>query len=165
MTHPSSLPADEHDRYALYLDAFAAVPRDSELDLVAAVLRDEDPVMAQAAVVRHVDLRAFALLRSDDFAPWAAALAAAAGERPFVVQRLGEWALLSAMARDLDWDDAALTAGSNWLQLGVAETAGSVRALTVLAADGRTRRIRNIAASRLRALTGSRAAARRAQEG
>ncbi|MFD0274003.1 hypothetical protein ACFVHB_08810 [Kitasatospora sp. NPDC127111] len=152
MTLPTRLPADEHDRYALYLEALAAAPTEAEPGLVTAVLRDEDRVMGQAAVVRHVDVRGSALLRSDGFGPWAAALAAVVGEHPFIVQRLDEWALLAALARGLPWDAAALTAGSNRLQLGVAETVDSTRALTLLAADGRTRRIRNIAASRLRAL-------------
>ncbi|RSD08463.1 hypothetical protein [Amycolatopsis eburnea] len=48
----------EHERYARYLLEFANVTDADEPDLVRAVLTDPDRVMAESAVVQHVDLRA-----------------------------------------------------------------------------------------------------------
>jgi hypothetical protein len=49
------------------------------------------------------------------------------------------------------WDAENLLAASNWLQLRTAEESSVTTALEVLAESGRTRRIRNIAGSRLSA--------------
>jgi hypothetical protein len=49
------------------------------------------------------------------------------------------------------WDAENLLAASNWLQLRTAEKSSATTVLEVLAGGGRTRRIRNIAGSRLSA--------------
>ncbi|AUY52361.1 hypothetical protein [Streptomyces sp. CB01881] len=137
--------ADEHVRYAYYLRAFRSVPADGELDLVATVLRDEDQVMAQAAVVHHVNLRAAALGHGPDFTGWVTAMTEAVEGRPFILQRIREWSLSAAITHGGPWDADALTSASYWLQRRVAETTTSPRALAVLSQDGGTRRIRNLA--------------------
>ncbi|GGO71810.1 hypothetical protein [Nonomuraea cavernae] len=49
---------DEHQRFARYLQELADAGSQDEVDLVARVLRDPDTVMAQSAMVRHLDRRA-----------------------------------------------------------------------------------------------------------
>ncbi|MET9952509.1 hypothetical protein ABZ135_13320 [Streptomyces sp. NPDC006339] len=153
---PSEPP--EHRRYAAYLAALEAVTGadaaagptggPDEADLVAHVLRDEDPVMAQSAVIRHVDRRAAALLTAPGFVTWCTALTGAVAGRDFVLRRLGEWTLLRAITLGEGWTPEALATASDWCQ----RTAVSGRfpvsssALSLLAEHGRTRRVRTAAA-------------------
>ncbi|MEY9844822.1 hypothetical protein ABH940_001892 [Streptacidiphilus sp. BW17] len=122
---------------------------EDEPGLVTTVLTDPDLVMAQSAIVRHLDRRASALLESPEYASWAQAMAGIVEPRPFLVQRLHEWSLFRAVALAQPWIPSALTDSSDWLQRKIAESLDSSDALAVLAETGRTRRVRNTARSAL----------------
>lgn len=139
---------DEHQRFAEYLHALARALDAEEAALVDAVLGDSDQVMAEAAVVRHLDTRAAALHRGPEFPAWAQRMAAAVDMYPFAAQRVREWSLISAIATNATWSPDELVAASNWSQRHIAESSGSVEALAVLAHSGRTRRVRNAANAR-----------------
>jgi hypothetical protein len=134
----------EHARFAAHLVALEQVTDADESELVAAVLADPDPVMAGAAVVRHLDRRAVELYPGPAWEEWAEAMARVVGDRPFLVRRLREWALFRAVALGLPWDQDALLGSSDWLQLKTA-AGWSPDALAVLAERGRTKRIRGTA--------------------
>ncbi|NBH03386.1 hypothetical protein GTY80_08995, partial [Amycolatopsis sp. SID8362] len=106
----------EHERYARYLLEFANVTDAEEPDLVRAVLTDPDRVMAESAVVQHVDLRAAALLTGPAFPAWAARLGELLADHRYPARRLREWALLRAVTTGEDWRETDLTSASDWLQ-------------------------------------------------
>ncbi|GLV99002.1 hypothetical protein ABTX82_07070 [Streptomyces lavendulae] len=146
-------------RYTRHLDRLAAVaavaggpraggPREAEA--VAAVLRDPDPVMAESAVVTHLDRRALRLLPGTEFPDWARALHPVLDGHAFPARRLREWSLLKAIEAGTDWNPAELAAASDWCQNTAARSLASHEALILLAASARTRRVRNTAAQRLR---------------
>lgn len=146
----------EHWRYARHLEALAATPGESaEAEVVAAVLRDPDRVMAESAVVTHLDRRAAGLLADGGFSAWARAMAGVLAGRPFPERRLREWSLLKAVTRGEAWSAAELTGASDWCQRTAVRLLGSYEALELLAADARTRRVRNAAAERLRRRPGA----------
>lgn len=143
--------APEHWRYAGHLEALEAVPDEAaEAAAVAAVLRDPDPVMAESAVVTHLDRRAVRLLADEAFPGWAQALAAVLAGRAFPERRLREWTLLRAITGGGPWSAAELTAASDWCQRTAARSLTSYEALGLLAGEARTRAVRNAAAQRLR---------------
>lgn len=131
-----------HERYARYLLEFADVADEDEPELVRAVFTDPDRVMAEAAVVRHLDLRAAALLTGSAFPAWAARLGAPVADHPFPARRLREWVLLRAITREEGWQESDLTSASDWLQRRACAGPVAPAALTVLAEQGRTRRVR-----------------------
>ncbi|MFD8637600.1 hypothetical protein ACFV17_36500, partial [Streptomyces sp. NPDC059656] len=66
----------EHWRYGRHLQALAgARGTRAEAEAVAVVLRDPDPVMAESAVVTHLDRRAARQLADEGFPGWAQAMA------------------------------------------------------------------------------------------
>ncbi|MFI5827955.1 hypothetical protein ACIA6C_11890 [Streptomyces sp. NPDC051578] len=137
--------------------AEAAVPAEAaafadqrEAEAVAVVLRDPDPVMAESAVVTHLDRRAVRLLADGRFPGWARAMETALHGRLFPSGRLREWTLLKAIAAGEPWSAAELTAASDWCQRTAAQTVTSYEALGVLAAAARSHRVRDAAARRLR---------------
>ncbi|GAA3387079.1 hypothetical protein [Streptomyces roseoviridis] len=142
----------EHRRFARYLTALGTVAEPDEAELVAAVLRDEDPVMAQSAVVRHVDRRAAELLTDARFPAWCRALSGVVAGRDVLARRLREWTLLRALVLGEPWTPAELTTASDWCQrTAVTGTfAVSPAALALLAERGCTRRVRHTAARRPR---------------
>ncbi|WP_405717791.1 hypothetical protein OG607_01695 [Streptomyces sp. NBC_01537] len=142
---------DEHRRFAHYLQDLAVVRDEDEADLVATVLRDPDATMAQSAVVRHVDDRAAQLLplSGGQFEVWARAMATETGHLDFLTRRLHEWNLLRSITMDKPWAAKEVTTASDWFQRKAAETVTSSAVLTLLAAAGRTRRIRAAAGHRL----------------
>ncbi|NXY95698.1 hypothetical protein HYE82_15130 [Streptomyces sp. BR123] len=151
----------ERWRYARHLAALAdaagaaggragAAGITAEADVVAAVLRDPDPIMAESAVVTHLDRRATRLLDDAAFPAWADALALVVADRAFPARRLREWTLLRAIGRGEPWSAEELTAASDWCQRTAAGPLASYEALTLLAGSARTRRVRNAAAQRLR---------------
>jgi hypothetical protein len=142
-------PRDEHARFQNYLNALMQVPDADETALVIEILGDPDQVMAEAAVVQHLDRQASALHLQPQYFTWAQKMTDALDGHPFAAQRLREWSLLRAITHDTPWNVDALTAASNWLQRKVVETAASPQALTVLAEAGRTRRVRNTAKSKI----------------
>ncbi|MEU7066666.1 hypothetical protein [Streptomyces sp. NPDC046161] len=140
--------------------AEAAVPAEAaafadqrEAEAVAVVLRDPDPVMAESAVVTHLDRRAVRLLADGRFPGWARAMETALHGRLFPSRRLREWTLLKAIAAGEPWSAAELTAASDWCQRTAAQTVTSYEALGVLAAAARSHRVRDAAARRLRRRT------------
>lgn len=144
----------EHWRYARHLAALAAVAGGAaEAEAVAAVLRDPDPVMAESAVVTHLDRRAAQLLGDARFPGWARAMAGVLAGREFPVRRLSEWTLLKSIGAGEPWSRAELASASDWCQRTAAQSVASDEALAVLAASARTRRVRNTAAQRLRRRT------------
>ncbi|MFZ3468425.1 hypothetical protein ACODT3_35095 [Streptomyces sp. 4.24] len=140
----------EHWRYARHLESLAAASGEpGEAEVVAAVLRDPDPVMAESAVVTHLDRRAVRLLADDSFPAWAQAMGAALGGRTFAARRLREWTLLKAVTRGEPWSREELLESSDWCQRTASQSLHAEEALRLLAAEGRTRRVRNAAAQRL----------------
>ncbi|MFJ7334738.1 hypothetical protein ACIQUU_15990 [Streptomyces sp. NPDC101116] len=134
----------EHARFGRYLVELEQVADRDEVELVGRVLADPDQVMAQAAVVRHVDRRAAELRPEAAWQEWAGAMARVVDGRPFLVRRLEEWSLYRSVVLRLPWHRDDLLAASDRLQLRTA--AGSnPEALAVLAAHGRTKRIRSTA--------------------
>lgn len=144
----------EHQRYAHYLQALDAVSEAEEAELVAAVLRDQDEAMEQGAVVHHLDRRAAQLLTDAEFTVWAHIMAAVIGDRDYLARRLREWTLLRTIALDEPWAAEALTAASDWFQrtAATAQIITSSDALSLLAEQGRTRRVRNAASRRMERL-------------
>ncbi|MFD3550171.1 hypothetical protein ACFWUW_32085 [Streptomyces sp. NPDC058655] len=154
MSRSRGAAASEHWRYARHLEDLAAVPDTAaEAEAVAAVLRDPDPVMAESAVVTHLDRRAVRLLADEAFTAWASALGAALAGRAFPERRLREWTLLRAITEGEPWSAAELTGASDWCQRTAAQSLDASGALRVLAAGARTRRVRTTAAQRLRGRT------------
>ncbi|MFH9710017.1 hypothetical protein ACH4MW_14980 [Streptomyces luteogriseus] len=139
----------EHARFAAYLVELEQVAEADETELVGGVLADPDPVMARAAVVRHLDRRAAELVREPHWEDWAEAMGRVVTGHPFLVRRLQEWSLFRAVALRLPWQRDDLLAASDRLQL---KAAGGTNpeALRALAEDGRTKRIRNTAREGLR---------------
>ncbi|MBT2546275.1 hypothetical protein J7E99_37845 [Streptomyces sp. ISL-44] len=141
----------EHWRYERHLESLAVAPGESaEAEAVAAVLRDPDPVMAESAVVTHLNRRAARLMSDEGFPVWAQAMTAALAGRAFPERRLREWTLLKAITHGEPWSAAELTAASDWCQRTAAQSLTSYEALSLLADAARTRRVRNAAAERLR---------------
>ncbi|MET9608144.1 hypothetical protein ABZZ17_24275 [Streptomyces sp. NPDC006512] len=140
--------------YAGHLDRLAAASGAiaAEAEAVAAVLRDPDPVMAESAVVTHLDRRAVRLPADGEFPDWARALRPAVDGRAFPARRLREWSLLKALAAGRAWSAAELTAASDWCQHTAALSPAPYEALALLAASARTGRVRGAAAQRLRRL-------------
>ncbi|MFB6897364.1 hypothetical protein [Streptomyces hydrogenans] len=139
---------DEHARFARYRRDFDEATEEDAPALVARVLADPDRAMASSAVRAYLDRRAAALLTTPGYPSWCAELTGPVAADAFSARRLSEWTLLRAMTLGEPWDPATLRAATDRLQLRTAETCPSARALTTLAADGRTRRIRAAAASR-----------------
>ncbi|MFD8696404.1 hypothetical protein [Kitasatospora purpeofusca] len=140
----------EHRRYAQYLRALGSVAETDEADLLAAVLRDEDQSMAEAAVNQHLERRAAEQLTGPGFPAWAAMTATVVGDRAFLVRRLREWTLLRSLALDGPWTEEELLTASDWFQRTVTTSplVTSPAAFGLLAERGRTRRVRNAASRR-----------------
>ncbi|MFD3872607.1 hypothetical protein [Streptomyces sp. NPDC058623] len=146
-------PAPGRSGYAGHLDRLAAASGTrAEPDAVATVLSDPDPVMADSAVVTHLDRRAVRLPADATFADWAGALRPAVAGRPFPARRLREWTLLKAMEAGGPWSADDLVAASDWCQHAAALSPAPYEALAVLATSARTGRARDVAAQRLRRL-------------
>lgn len=149
---PQAFPEDEppeHLRFAAYLSELEQVSDAEEFDLVDKVLTDPYQVMAQSAVVRHLDRRAGDLCSSPDYTSWATRMAKATAHRPFLTRRLEEWTLFRAVSLEQPWDLDALTEASDWLQRKIAESADATAALLLLAEQGRTKGIRHTARTNL----------------
>ncbi|MFG1942637.1 hypothetical protein [Nonomuraea sp. NPDC048826] len=150
MSDRTQQPSDDvHQRFAHYLRELADVRQEDEAELARSILRDPDAVMAQSAVVQHLDRRAAQLLIADEFADWVHAMSAVTAEHQFLVQRLREWTLLRAVAVDAPWRPEDLLAASDWFQRTAVHILTSPAALRLLAGEGRTRRVRTTADHRL----------------
>ncbi|MFJ4106548.1 hypothetical protein [Oerskovia enterophila] len=139
--------ADEHARWALYDQALGRGLHDL---VAAAVAEDDDQVMASGVVVAalervpSVDRARWVALTSD----WAVA--------DFVARRAAELEILESVSGVVPASDEGLRraaegldvdAWSDWLQLRAASSATRADVLDALAASGRTRRIRHVAAT------------------
>ncbi|MFB8243391.1 hypothetical protein ACFC58_43355 [Kitasatospora purpeofusca] len=142
---------DEHVRFARYRRAFDEVAPADAAVLIARVLTDPDKGMANSAVCEYLDRRAAELLTDPGYPSWCLEMTGPVAVDDFSTRRLNEWTLLRAMTLSEPWDAENLLAASNWLQLHTAEQSSAMTVLDVLAESGRTRRIRNIAKSRLSA--------------
>ncbi|MFC8094293.1 hypothetical protein [Streptomyces sp. NPDC057301] len=147
--HEAMQEPDEHVRFAVYLDELRRVAEADEMDLVGLVLTDTDQSMAQSAVLRHLDRRAADLCLEPSYPAWAEAMRHVVLSRPFLTRRLREWSLFRAIALEQPWHQGDLLASSDWLQLKAA-AASSTKAMEILAAGGRTKRIRNTARTTVR---------------
>ncbi|MET7368749.1 hypothetical protein ABZS61_23445 [Streptomyces sp. NPDC005566] len=138
-------------RYLSCLQDLEDVSEADEAALVATVLDDPDVSMVEAAVNRHLERRAAHLLTDPAFIAWAQTLSLAIGDRPFLARRLREWTLLRTIALDEPWTAEELTTASDWFQrtASVVRIITSPEALSLLAEQGRTRRVRNAASRRL----------------
>src|SRR5436305_9306081 len=105
--------------------------------------------MADSAVIGHLDRRAAALGGGKSFSAWSQQIARVLHGRELPERRLREWSLLKEIDSGRHWNTADLIEASHWLQHRLAEHTGSQQALTALADQGRTSRIRNTARSRL----------------
>jgi hypothetical protein len=141
--------SDEHERYRFYLAALSLAPSAREHELIAAVLRDPDKLMAESAVAAYVDRKASLLASPDAFAAWTAEWSGLARPFEFLTRRMREWELFKRVQHGDADGTASLPDASDWLQLKVAQEASSREALTRLAGAGRTKRIRNTARSRV----------------
>ncbi|KMS72499.1 hypothetical protein ACM01_23020 [Streptomyces viridochromogenes] len=141
----------EHARFAAYtLQLEHSAPAEEPV-LVRRVLTDPDRTMAESAVTRHLDRRAAAIHATSAYTEWAESMTAATAGHGFLTDRLREWTLFRAVCLTHPWDPEALTRSSNWLQLKLAEApATPTPALTLLADQGRTKRIRHLARTSLR---------------
>lgn len=149
---PEQAVATDRWRYARHLDRLAAAGAAgaaAEAEAAAEVLRDRDPVMAQSAVVTHLDRSAVRLPPGAAFHDWARALHRVLDGHAFPARRLREWTLLKAVEAGGEWSRAELAAASDWCQRTAARSPAPDEALALLAASGRTRRVRNAAARRL----------------
>lgn len=142
----------EHARFTAYTVQLENSTPAGEPALVRRVLTDPDRTMVEAAVTRHLDRRAAAIHATPEYTEWAESMAAATAGHAFLADRLREWSLLRAVCLNHPWDPEALTrSSSNWLQLKLAEAPGTpAPALTLLADQGRTKRIRHLARTSLR---------------
>ncbi|GAA2748761.1 hypothetical protein [Kitasatospora cinereorecta] len=140
---------DEHVRFARYRRAFDEVAPADAAALVARVLTDPDKGMASSAVCEFLDRRAAELLTDPGYPSWRLEMTGSVEVDDFSARRLNEWTLLRATTLDEPWDAESLLAASHWLQLHAAEKSSVMAVLEVLVESGRTRRIRNIAKSRL----------------
>jgi hypothetical protein len=144
----SSEPA-EHIRFHHYVHALSQVSDSDEKTLIAEVLTDPDHAMADAVILGHLDRRAAALGGGPAFTSWSQQLAPILRGRVLPERRLREWLLIKDIDSGRAWNAADLFQASDWLQRNLVERTASQQALTILAREGRTRRIRNAARSRM----------------
>lgn len=141
----------DYVRYRRYLQDLEGVSEAVEATLLATVLDDPDVSMAEAVVNRHLERRAAHLLTDPAYITWAQTFATVIGDRSFLARRLREWTLLRAIVLDEPWTAEELTTASDWFQrtASVVLIVTSPEALSLLAEQGRTRRVRNAASRRL----------------
>ena len=139
--------ADEHVRWALYNQALGRGLHDL---VAAAVAEDDDQVMASGVVVAALER-----VPSVDRERWVA-LTSEWTVADFVARRAAELEILESVSGVVPASDEGLRraaeeldvdAWSDWLQLRAASSARRAEVLDALAASGRTRRIRHVAAT------------------
>lgn len=140
----------EHARFHDYVQALSQVADADESGLLTVVLSDPDRAMAESAVIGHLDRRAAALPDGWSFTDWSRQIAPILDGHDVPERRLREWSLLKEIDSGRPWKIADLIEASDWLQRRIADGSASQEALSVLADNGRTSRIRNSARSRIR---------------
>jgi hypothetical protein len=148
---PLQLAEDEHARYHLYDDALRSARIGAERPILEIVQRDPDRTMREAAIVAHIDRVAGELASEAAFSEWWQNQMDYLQENglPFAARRATEWRLIKQVREGRDFDPQAVTGGTDWLQRSLATETASEDALRVLAAVGRTRRVRAAAKQRL----------------
>ena len=144
-----SIEPAEHARLHGYVRALAQVSDIDECELLAHVLSDPNRAMSDSAVIGHLDRRAAALCDDASFIAWSQWIARVLDGHQLPERRLREWSLLNEIDSGRPWNTAYLIEVSDWLQRRLAERTDSRQALTALANQGRTNRIRNTARTRL----------------
>ncbi|MGH8921446.1 MAG: hypothetical protein ACRD0H_24425, partial [Actinomycetes bacterium] len=154
--------ADEHLRSAVYQRVIsvlsASVSRDGDRAIVATILRDPRSLTAKTAVVALVDEIAGKATDPAAFRHWAdevlpaADLRDAGVDHEFVSRRIRDWEFALSMQDGRVPSPAELAEVTDWMQRRIAGTSSALPVLGLLAESGRTRKIRNIAASRDRSL-------------
>lgn len=142
----------EHARFATYVRELRQATAAEEAALIRRILADPDPVMSRSAVLNHLDERATALHLTPAHPQWSQSMTEATTDHPFLTARLREWTLLRSVALAHPWAPESLTQASDWLQRKLAETSANPEALALLADQGRTRRVRHTARTKLRDL-------------
>lgn len=151
---------DEHVRSNAYHKiiavATASQRRDKDRAIVATIIRDPIELVSKTAVVHLVDTIAMRATDPTEFQQWAAEiipeieLLKADGNRRFVHRRIHDWTIYLAIKSGREPLDAELTDATDWMQRLIATKSTSLPILTLLAENGRTRKIRNIARNRAR---------------
>lgn len=141
---------DEHLRYRFYLDALAQADSVAEAEFISLVLADPDKVMAEAAVVNQVDRRAAEFDSAASFTAWVTQILDRAAGFPFLERRVREWEIYRRLSDGDTVGVDVLRDSSDWLQRKLAVDATSNAVLRSLAEFGRTKRVRNVARSRVR---------------
>jgi len=150
---------DEHARLAGYRETVTAAvragAREDDPALTAALVRDPEPMIGKTAVVELVDQVAGGIASAAEFRRWAARILPEAdrlaGEQGrFVRQRVRDWEAWLDAAEGRVLSVAELAGLSYSMQRRMAEFAGSAPVLRLLAEHGQAKKIRNIAANRLR---------------
>ncbi|MCC2323453.1 hypothetical protein [Cellulomonas xiejunii] len=134
--------ADEHDRWHVYQAAVALCALGPSLR--EALASEPDEGVATSVVLLAFDRDPVREHR----AWWVDALPA--DRRAFVARRADDLAVLEGVRDGSLTDVPDVTAWTHWLQRASAEQSTVPDVLEELARDGRTRKIRNIAAERLR---------------
>ncbi|MFI2429101.1 hypothetical protein ACH5A7_34285 [Streptomyces sp. NPDC018955] len=132
--------SSEHARWEVYL---RAMDSPAEWDLLREIVGLEpDPSVATSVVLRMLER-----VPDAERLAWAERLAVE-GKRALAVLRVRELRILEADSPAGD----EVAEWSDWLQRAAAEKSASVRVLESLSRSGRTKRVRNLSAERLRAL-------------
>jgi hypothetical protein len=127
-------PPDEHARWARYEHSLKQLLVDDEIMLVAEILSDPDPAMAQSAIARHIDRRAAAMHQEAQYPAWAKRIAGPVNRYPFLARRLREWSLFRAITLASDCFAAVsrlveVCTGQRWFRLAIPRVS-IVRSLT-----------------------------------
>ncbi|MFD8494897.1 hypothetical protein [Amycolatopsis sp. NPDC059657] len=151
--------ADERVRSAAYQRivavAVASPNRNGDLAIVATILRDPQELTSKTAVVALVDEIARQATDPASFEHWAAELLPALdhlkaeGHRAFIRHRVRDWSLYLSVAEGQVPTAAELAEITDWMQRLLAEETTSAPVLDLLAESGSTKKIRNIAKSRI----------------
>ncbi|GAA3488629.1 hypothetical protein GCM10018987_27120 [Streptomyces cremeus] len=151
--------ADEHVRTAAYQRVVAAVvasgSRERERAVVDVLLRDPHELGAKTAVVALVDGVARRAGGLGEFRARAEELRVAAGRfrgeghRAFVRRRIDDWVLWHSVREGRVPTAGELAEATDWMQRLLAGQSTSTAVLALLAASGRTRKVRNVAKGRV----------------
>ncbi|GHJ45656.1 hypothetical protein Cs7R123_29980 [Catellatospora sp. TT07R-123] len=143
---PQSDVEADHGRWHLYE---RVIESSNHLDLLRkAVALEEDTTLATSVVLRMLEL-----VTDDQQDDWIVQLAP--NNRAYSQRRAGEIRILRrARVGAVYPEEIASQVGdwTDWLQLRLVENLGNRASLAILSDQGRTKRIRNSAAQRLRAL-------------
>jgi hypothetical protein len=140
--------ADEHTRYALYMQALSDISPSHDRSAISAILSDPDEAMRESVLVHFVDKRA-QILSPRDFLEWGASMSDLVGSSPFLLRRLEESGLLKQAELGSFLSENQVLESSDWMQMKLIEVTRSSTMLNLLARRGRTKRIRQAASTRL----------------